>query len=237
MAGSETGREEVYVHGSGRLKSLVDIIDFDGNIQQKSGHVKASGGQWKVHNFGMPHSFVLHTRLIENENAIRKTYRIDGWEEVDGRRCLKVSHFVNDRPVRDERSYRMIYWLDLERGAHALRYELKNGTGRGNHVIMSEVRLHEVGDGLWFPVRCRFDSYSKISAAELAPSLEVIRKSGIKVIDPETGKEKNFENGIDSHVIGEVEIDPATIRLDQDFDDGIFELSFPQGARVLDETQ
>lgn len=235
-AGSQTGREEIYVHASNRLRSLVDI-DLGGNSERKAGHVKASGWQWKVDYTGMPHSFVLHPRLIENADAMRATYRVDGWEEVDGHRCLKISHFISSRSVRDERGVRRIYWLDLERGGNALRYELKRGTGRDVLVAMSEVQLHEVSDGLWFPIRCRFDTFTKRTAAQAVRFQEGARKLGIKLIDPETGKEMNYKNGINLHQIGEVEIDPATIRLGQDFDDGMFGLSFPQGARVLDETQ
>ena len=86
----------------------------------------------------------------------KKGYKYLGWEEIDGRRCLKVEldvawgfpEHMEDRPI-----YR--FWIDMERGGHPIQIEFL----RGERVMTRTARiaLESLTDGdgreRWFPVR------------------------------------------------------------------------------------
>jgi hypothetical protein len=81
-----------------------------------------------------------------------------GWEEVEGRRCLKVR--LNWAPGFEE--WYRIFWVDLERGGHPLKvedYNAKGMTARLDRVILQQFPLGTSGVRAWLPVSGVIESF------------------------------------------------------------------------------
>lgn len=80
-------------------------------------------------------------------------FEFQGWEDVDGRRCLRVQFeavpgaVIADAPV-------IRFWFDMERGCHPLRVEHLRGSSLEMctlHVRLDRVSLPD-GKQVWFPM-------------------------------------------------------------------------------------
>jgi hypothetical protein len=101
-----------------------------------------------------------------------------GWEEVDGRRCLKVK--LNWAP--GFKDWYRIFWVDLERGGHPLKvedYNEKGMTARLDRVILQQFPLGTSGERAWLPVSGVIESFDWGGESQTEP---VIR-STMQVLD------------------------------------------------------
>jgi len=78
----------------------------------------------------------------------------EGWEEVDGRNCLKVRLDLSLNDDRRERDFRR-YWVDLERNAQVLRMEYYQDKKTITRVDITAIVARKLPDGsaFWLPVR------------------------------------------------------------------------------------
>lgn len=93
-----------------------------------------------------------------------------GWEDVAGRRCLRVR--INVFPsagFKEIGTAKMMWdrlWIDMERGGHPLRAELWRGRDLWSRT---EIELEQVpgpgGKRIWFPVRGTAESFVREDAS------------------------------------------------------------------------
>lgn len=89
------------------------------------------------------------------------TYRFEGWEEVDGRRCARVAFEYADARAAGHEVVERI-WIDLERDAHALRYEFTHDGELWLRAADIQLRRFPLGEGAtaWFPVHGVVESFA-----------------------------------------------------------------------------
>jgi hypothetical protein len=142
------------------------LTSIGANAQTPSVQVRPTiepGGPGYARYHGSPERFLFHwfwkKTLSDPEKA---GYTFEGWEDVDGRRCIRVSfdeakgHGFPSGPVAR-------FWIDLERGGHALRHEFSyQGTLwlRVHDVALAPFRLPDQRE-VWFPVRATEDTFGK----------------------------------------------------------------------------
>lgn len=118
--------------------------------------------------------FALPSVALSHHYYIDNACEIVGWEEVAGRRCLKVD-FKQGHSV--ER-----YWLDLERGGNPLKFEFIVADQLRYRV--DEVELESFptlgGADVWIPVRGVARSYMDASLKTLS---EPLFEETYKVLD------------------------------------------------------
>jgi hypothetical protein len=85
-------------------------------------------------------------------------YEYQGWEEIDGHKCLRVQFA---QPTHAFKA-RALYWIDMERGGHPLKVDYFHGSKLSRKL--HSVRLDRVkalnGIDVWFPVRGELDGYA-----------------------------------------------------------------------------
>lgn len=82
-------------------------------------------------------------------------YRFEGWEDVDGHRCLRFSIVIPPGTSDPAKGSLERFWVDLERGGHMLKYELINSGRlwmRKENIELAEFSVPG-GGRIWFPVR------------------------------------------------------------------------------------
>ncbi len=103
-----------------------------------------------------PYPYV--TAYLRNPGSIR--YEFVGWEEVEGHKCAVVN-FFGILKATGERVWANTYWLDLERGGHALKVE-KYAEGQ-LAARTFDIRLAEVetvdGKTVWFPISGSYETF------------------------------------------------------------------------------
>jgi len=85
-------------------------------------------------------------------------YECEGWEEIDGNPVLRISI---DYAPKASRRVIWRYWVDLKRGGHVLREEMRKGSDlwwRLDRVQLARIKLGTAKE-IWFPVRAEFDSF------------------------------------------------------------------------------
>jgi hypothetical protein len=94
-------------------------------------------------------------------------YEFQGWEEVDGRRCLRVE-LDSDLTGAPEDRDRLRMWIDLDRGGHPLKVEVYRQGILGLRV--QNVKLQQFPDPtgalVWLPVSSELGSFLWLSKAE-----------------------------------------------------------------------
>ena len=87
-------------------------------------------------------------------------YKCEGWEEIDGNPVLRFS--IDNAPKSPNARHVVFhYWIDLKRGGHVLRVEMRMGPDlwwRLDGVQLARVKLGAAKE-IWFPVRAEFDSF------------------------------------------------------------------------------
>jgi hypothetical protein len=92
-------------------------------------------------------------------------YEFQGWETVDGHRCLRVQFnqvpreqvatWPGDLPI-------VRFWIDMERGGHPLKVEFWNGTKlfmRSDKIKLARLSIAD-GKAVWFPIRGETNSFN-----------------------------------------------------------------------------
>jgi hypothetical protein len=95
--------------------------------------------------------YIYHVPYFTDLSSENTPVEFLGWEEQSGRRCAHL--VVYEFGTRDAGKH---LWIDLARGGHPLRFELRaNGgvvLGVTRDVVLEEV-LSSTGETVWFPVK------------------------------------------------------------------------------------
>jgi hypothetical protein len=99
--------------------------------------------------------WIWYFQMLEDPAGLN--YEFQGWEEVDGRSCLRVE--LDRSRGSSRRKYR--FWIDVERGGHPLRVDQ---VWDGEVVLRTDgIRLEllsaDDGKELWFPVMGRTQQF------------------------------------------------------------------------------
>ena len=125
------------------------------------------GGAGSLNENGSPERIVYYWyfKAFEQAGPAGYGYEFQGWEEVDGHRCLRVQfdemYGATDRPP-DRPVVR--FWIDMERGGHPLKVVFT----RGETIRMQSVGIqldHLVlpgGERMWFPVSGRTETFGEL---------------------------------------------------------------------------
>lgn len=116
-----------------------------------------------------PHVFFHLWHLLLVDHPRDWNYAFLGWDNIDGRRCLRVEIDPFPRAGGDktgnespgEYETRHQYWIDLERGAHVVKLEIltrKKLWLRFDRIVLERFPLPDK-TFIWFPVRGRMQSY------------------------------------------------------------------------------
>lgn len=89
-------------------------------------------------------------------------YQGQGWEDIDGHRCLKVQ-LDQIRKTRSERVGKtplVRFWIDMDRGGHPLKVEFSDGT---DLVMRTKIQLSRFtttdGKLIWLPANGETDTF------------------------------------------------------------------------------
>jgi len=86
-------------------------------------------------------------------------YKFQGWEEIDGRRCLRVE-LDAQAGARPEQTGRFRFGIDLTRGGHLLKVEFLEGNeivARSDHIRLEQFTAVG-GEAVWLPLSGEFGS-------------------------------------------------------------------------------
>jgi hypothetical protein len=204
--------------------------------ERKGAIIRAPAREWEAHSPGMPRRFFVFPFLLEREEHIRQNYVAEGWEVVDGHRCFKFSVVVMRDPTKPQFNRRDRFWLDLERGGHALRWEWRVNDRLVLEV--SDVRLHPLEGGLWMPVHTREEGHWKRgpgAASTNARTVDPKFKMKYKDADGNWMDEKDLPAEV--HTVMEVTVDPSSILVNGPVENRAIELSFPVATQVVDQVE
>ena len=79
-------------------------------------------------------------------------YEFQGWEDVDGHRCLRVQR---DALIHSPNGPVLRFWIDVARGGHPLKYEMRVGGKLEMHVEQIKLDRIPIAEGkepIWLPV-------------------------------------------------------------------------------------
>ncbi len=169
-------RRSVSVEGSVRreLAGVPDRGVKHAEIGQASSVAELNYPAW-------PHRILYLAYFNTLPSNIRSTFRHEGWEVVDGHRCLKAS--LNPNPgVPPDNLLLEKLWIDLERGGHVLRLEHHH---QGHlRLRLSDVELRELpmpsGDLVWLPIHGRVESFGWQVTSGKKPSLKWFRAPQVR---------------------------------------------------------
>ena len=85
-------------------------------------------------------------------------YQFQGWEDVDGNRCLKVRFNYSRDPKSPTFS---LFWIDMSRGGHPLKVEHYHDSRLYLRCkILEIIRLPGAGPrSIWLPTQCQLDGF------------------------------------------------------------------------------
>jgi hypothetical protein len=96
----------------------------------------------------------------------RLRYECLGWEEIEGRRCLKIRFVRGNAKEGSNKFTAYVYWLDMERGGNPIQYhDIANGVIWlfADRIELLRVSLPD-GQPYWLPLRGRAGSYVDVDA-------------------------------------------------------------------------
>ncbi|MGE3820320.1 MAG: hypothetical protein AB7I30_12955 [Isosphaeraceae bacterium] len=134
------------------LLDEVQWIDRDRNMYKSRGSLVTFAG------FGMPFRLLISLFLRTADHLDGRDYVHEGWEEIDGRRCLKFRvRATRDSPP--ENVYR--YWLDLERGVNVLKFETRDRDRLISRTDGIELAGFKTSHGrtYWLPIRGKHELF------------------------------------------------------------------------------
>lgn len=135
----------------GKVSELITRPDV--NVGREIPRV-APGGPGSLHYDGCPERFILlYDLLARGDEYLSSGFESEGWEEIDGRKCMKFSVALPADAASTGRGSVRRYWIDLARGGHVLRFEHRQD---GQLWIRKEkIRLEQFplrdGSPVWFP--------------------------------------------------------------------------------------
>jgi len=129
--------------------------DFPGLAAEKT------GGPGALTIYGSPERFIyLYHWRRQNYGVANKSYKIEGWEEIDGNVALRV--WVDEFPKRKlpEQKWSR-FWIDMKRGGHVVKHEFHGGSHlryRTYNVVLASIKSPD-GSARWFPVHGERDTF------------------------------------------------------------------------------
>ncbi|MFO0907456.1 MAG: hypothetical protein U0794_03705 [Isosphaeraceae bacterium] len=130
------------------------VVRIPDRTGERAHTAKRAGGARSLVYEGSPGRFIFHYywgNLINNEQKYDLT--INGREVIDGRNCLRVE--ITPKPKPPLGGFTDRFWIDLDRDASVLKYELVVAKTTMLRVLGIELAQFELADGkrAWFPVR------------------------------------------------------------------------------------
>ena len=149
-----------------KKESFVRIPDLKQTTFQTSSVVGRAG----LFDTGSFARIFFSWHLGQFKNSPDSGYKFLGWELVDGHRCLVVEFNLLARAVPENNPVQR-FWIDLERGAHPLRYEIRGGNAletRVEGIVLSE---HQVPGGkrVWLPIRGEYQDFGRRAWISTSP--------------------------------------------------------------------
>jgi hypothetical protein len=119
------------------------------------------GGPGSLNGLASPSNYIFLHFFEQFRSPEDLGYLYQGWEEVDGRNCLRVQLDIQKNNPNPHRPF-LRFWIDMQRGGHPLKAEAY----RGDVLLWSvnDVVLKEYPEGgsktIWIPTRAHFNEYS-----------------------------------------------------------------------------
>jgi len=145
------------------LKGIhADIVRSADRRNYRPGFATQRGGGPGVLTFPCsPERFIYLYRWSRVKYSVaNKTYKAEGWEEIDGNVALRV--WVDEFPKgkRPDRIWSR-YWIDMKRGGHVVKHEYHAGNQlrfRLYDVVLANIESPD-GTARWFPVHADWESF------------------------------------------------------------------------------
>lgn len=142
----------------GGVSSLEAVPDLGRLNQRSASKRKASAQRTRpspLDRPGSPARFLFLWFFQGLTDIHSRHYDFQGWEDVDGRRCLRVELDLLAAPHKKAEDLpRLRFWLDMGRGGHPLKVEsLRNGhaVSRTEHIQLERFDNGK-GQPIWLPV-------------------------------------------------------------------------------------
>ncbi len=152
----------------GKITEIIRIPDRDG---ARGVHGARKGRSGALAYDGSPGRFIFKyfwdDFLKHPENY---TYESGGREEIDGHSCIRIliGHSPGKSPGEGATS---TFWIDLERGGHALKREFSFGDElwlRVKNVELTQFAL-PTGGTVWFPAHAEVETFAPGARADSPP--------------------------------------------------------------------
>jgi hypothetical protein len=149
---------------NGRSEFLNASPDIEPRVADRSPAI-GRGGPGSLDNPTSPERIFLAPFFSTLGDAPEYKPESQGWEEIDGRRCLKIKMLAY--PESQVKGWPgglpyITLWFDLERDCYPLRLERFRGDNLEGRTEISRLERIELPAGrrLWFPAEGRTTSYS-----------------------------------------------------------------------------
>jgi hypothetical protein len=142
----------------GKLETLRTVPDLN-----RSSRSSANGQASVFFDKGSPARILFLWYFLTLKEPADHGYEFRGWEDVDGHNCLCVRLFLG--PVRPDAEknglFYHLFWIDMHRGGHVLRYEYKLGQKLHSRVDGVKLQLLPTQDGksVWIPVQGEYNCF------------------------------------------------------------------------------
>ncbi len=136
---------------SEEIRGLLDAktpVDPLRNIRTGPGSIASLNDVWGVQDL-----FWSAWYWRERGDLNTRHYAFQGWEDFNGRDCLRFQYDISPNSPRHDQDYRR-FWVDIDRNAHVVRTETYQA---GKLIARTENTLAEYpaqnGKSTWFPAR------------------------------------------------------------------------------------
>ena len=138
--------------------------------------MKRTGGSGSIdYKNGSPgrFNFLLFWKRHLAKHPDLPGYRCEGWEKVGGHDCLKISiDGIPEAPGSEQ----LVFWMDMNRGGHALQQEYYHDGVlwfREHDIELAQFQLPD-GSQVWFPIRGEYDTHTSVRGPSATPILHEV---------------------------------------------------------------
>ncbi len=167
-------------HLGGKVERLQMSADAKQSTHPERFLRQGHGGPGSLSGPQTPY-ILFHTwHLLDPSFPVAWGYEFQGWEAVDGRRCLRFQVKRRPNAPADDPNFER-YWVDVERNCSVLRAEYYNGSklsARIDEVALLACHLSEK-EVYWVPVRARMRGFEWNGEFQAEPFCE----ETIRVVD------------------------------------------------------
>jgi hypothetical protein len=147
---------------------LDKLVIADQNVDQDEVHVnKRKRAIGVLNQPNSPERIFCFWFLRTIGDPAARAYEYQGWEDVDGQRCLRVElNEVTTARAGSRNRARIRFWIDLERGGHPLRVEYLRGDklrGRTSNIKLKQFKTEDA-KVVWMPDSGQNESFLKSAA-------------------------------------------------------------------------